>query len=461
MTQLQSEEAMRQGAKGSAAQRTMQGLRATQQERAPQIIETAAQRVAPGSVMTSSETATGDVFGEGVRRRAADAEAQVSRLYENYRTLQNANPVTLAPNASDLTLRISAALRDRAISPEIAPSTNAALNVMNQAASGPLDLTQADIFRKQISSAIRSAQSDEDRAAATILRRTYDDWLDAQVDNAAAMASRASLGAPGAASPSVPGSSPRDTMQALREARTAARNRFRMFEANDARDTGGRVIEDIIDGRIEPQQAVDRIMGDTRTFSITGAPVARRVRSVLGEGSQEWQTIQRGMMRRILLGGADQQAGELPEWGTMLSRINRALDGRAQASTNEMLGRQGTAELQGLRDMMESLSVPPEAVNRSRSGWIIGQATRPYRGASAGAAIGGLYDMLGGLGMLPPSPYPGAAAAVGGFGGRAVQETIDYAQALRAARGFRPPLRGLGQGGGPLSAVGSGIAVGR
>ena len=349
-------------------------------------------------------------------------------------------PASLLPAARD-------ALNERAIDATLAPGTHRILGEFQQLQGQSLDLLQSEVVRKRINSAIRSATSNEDEAAARSLLRTYDNWVDAQVR-------------------SLPNIYPQGTLDALRQARSAARQRFSTFEASGPHDAGGKLIERIVDGTVEPQQAVDRIMGGTRGLDSSGAQVARRLRGVLGDGSQEWQTVQRGMIRRILLGGADQQATGFPEWKTMLDRVNRALSGRGETSTAEALGGHGTAELEQLRELLRSLEVPPEALNRSGSGWRLMEALRPYTGGGAGAAVGAAYDALAKYGVVPEL-MPGAATIGGAFAGRGIQDVASALRALQATRGYTAPLRPLvpysGSSGSnqAISAIAAGLAVGR
>jgi hypothetical protein len=446
MTQLQAEEEMRQGVRGSLAAGPMLGLREAQQGRAGQIVENAAQRVAPGSIMTPTETGLGDVVREGVTRARDTSRRNVRKLYQEFDALAGAAPITLPPDPG-LTAAAQAAIAGRMISPDLAPSTAQILKRLDAVGSQPLDLKHSEVVRKQIRSAINSAhdgQRTEDEAAAIALRDVYDKWVSDSVE------ALPDVYAPG-------------TLGALKKARSAAAGHFKKFQASDPGDKGGKLVEGILRGRVEPQQVVDTIMGTRMGFDPSGAPIARRLRTTLGHDSAEWQSIQRGMVRRILLGGADAQSGGLPEWGTMLARANKALEGRGQDMAAQHLGRKGVVELEGLRDVLKSLEVPAGAVNRSNSGNLLARVMRPQRGAIGGMMAGGAVDLLSSYGIIPPLvPFKGAATVAGMAAGRGVQNAVDYLRAIQAARGYRAPMRPLLEsGGGALPAIGSGLGVGR
>jgi hypothetical protein len=118
-----------------------------------------------------------------------------------------------------------------------------------------------------------------------------------------------------------------------------------------------------------------------------------------------------------------------------------------------------------LRDVLKSLEVPKDAVNRSGSGNLLARVMRPQRGAIGGVLAGGAVDILAAYGLMPGVggmiPGKGAATVAGLFAGRGVQNAADYFKALQAARGYRAPIRPLiPHSGSTLPAVISGAALG-
>ncbi len=445
LTQLQVEEEMRQGVRGSLAAGPLRGLREGQQGRAGQIIANAEGRIAPNAILTPTETGLGDVVSQGVTKARDTSRTNVRKLYKAFEDQAGAAPITLPPDPG-LSAAAKKAIEGKMISPELAPSTAHILAKLDEVAAGPLDLKHSEVVRKEIQSAINSAHDGkrfEDEAAAIALRNAYAKWVDQSVD------SLPDVYAPG-------------TLASLKKARGAASEHFGKFRASDPGDKGGKLVEGILRGRVEPQQVVDTVMGNRVGFDPSGAPIARRLRTTLGDKSPEWESIQRGMVRRILLGGADAQSTGLPEWGTMLARVDKALEGRGQDMAAQHLGIKGVAELEGLRDVLKSLEVPKDAVNRSGSGNLLARVMRPQRGAIGGAMAGGAVDLLSAYGLLPPLvPFKGAATVAGMAAGRGVQNAADYFRALQAARGYRAPVRPLiPQGGGTLPAIASGAALG-
>ncbi len=423
LAHLQAEEAMRQGARGEGAQSVMRGVRDQQISQAPLAIESASQRVAPGATITPTEAGAGDVLVEGVRGAERAAGAKVGEAYKAFRGASDAGGYSIPPEASaDLTARIGQAFRtaDFIYDPTGKPA-GAVVEYLRKATSeGPITPEFAEELRKRIGATAARMTDPQDRAALNLVKRGFDDWFTAQMD-------------------AIPSAGTGGTMDLLRQARATAAAKFRKFESTGAGDKGGALVERIVAGRIEPQGAIDAMMGGARGFDVNGAAGARRVRDVLGAGSQQWQTMQRAMIRRILLGGADQQATGFPEWQTMLARINRALEGRGEDLAADALGRKGIEELRGLRDLMGSLAVPSDAMNRSGSGWALMRALQPYIGTGTGAGIGGaLGAALGGSMGVPGSAAAGAAA--GGLAGKTLQNILNHALAVKAAKGYRAPL---------------------
>jgi hypothetical protein len=120
-------------------------------------------------------------------------------------------------------------------------------------------------------------------------------------------------------------------------------------------DAAGKLVEQIRRAISTTRSPVRQADGLARRVRRGRAAGRRAVRDIVGEQSPEWQTLQQGMVRRIVFGDANKQAIDLQPgeqaWKTMDTRISQALEGRGAGWPSEMLGADATTRLRELREI--------------------------------------------------------------------------------------------------------------
>jgi hypothetical protein len=202
-------------------------------------------------------------------------------------------------------------------------------------------------------------------------------------------------------------------------------------------------------------------MGSRGGFDEGGLAVSRRVRDIVGEQSPEWQTLQQGMVRRVLFGDANKQAIDFQPgeqaWKTMDTRISQALgEGRGAgwprtcwAPTRRPAARDARDRpRQG--DPGEGRQPVGLGLRGERAGRGPGQGGRDV-GGGPGAYLGSMTG-AGPVGALVGAGLGGGAAAAGGV----MRDQLQARELRRLLGSYRAPKAGPGIDLPSLSTFGAG-----
>jgi hypothetical protein len=421
---------MLSGTEGPGAQRVIEGFKQGQDAAVGQAAENIAQAAAPGGRGGYGESGTGHLVAQHVNDAADQAWQEVGNAYKQ----AGADRVVIpAPATADLIPRIfgdqGALARSNyaAVRPERAPATASIRDTLEHYVVGQdPTLAHVDDVRKTLGEMARDPSiSDTDRRMVRIALGEFDKWTDDAIGSQASTL-------------------PAQSLQQLKQARGTARDWFRTFQKDPLnKDNVGPVIEDIRNGTLTGNKLFDRLMGAKTAFDDSALPVARRVRAITGDQSPAWQTLQQGMIRRIVFGDANKQSMD-PQpgqqaWQTMKTRIGQALNGRGEALARDMLGDETTNRLLDLRDLADSMTVK-QKMQAQGSGYENIRSrqemmNRLLKTVSSGVGAGTGF-VLGG---------PVGAAVGGGLGmaGTLALERVGQRQAADAARqltrGYAPP----------------------
>jgi len=429
------------GVLGERAQRVAEQAGVAQHRAMGQAAENVAQAAAPGAIGGYGEAGTGELVGQAVNKAADDAWTRVGQAYASTGADKHVIP---AAHTGDLLPTIMDTLdksKLRAVGPQNAPTFGTMLDTLRSYVVGQdTTLSHLDEVRKAIGRMARDpAISDTDRSVSRLALGGFDKWLD---DAVGAQASTL----------------PAQSVAALKGARAQAKDWFRTFEADPlagGADKVGPTIEAVRAAAENPQwggltgQALfDKLMGRATGFDAGALPVARKVRDIVGAGTPEWQTLQQGMVRRVLFGDADKQAmtfqpGE-QAWRTMATRIRKALDGRGADHAAEMLGAGTVEQLRQLGLLAESLSVTSKAGNPSGSGYEVGRQGRAVAEQMTKQA---LSTLGGAIGLSGGGPVGSLLGSVVGHGvGTALRRGGDARNARQIAALVEPyaPLAARG-----------------
>lgn len=182
----------------------------------------------------------------------------------------------IAPEAAEqLPARISSALEDFDLTPDLTPAAVRAVDVVGEMTDAVAkgEGARFETFRRRLGGLIGSAKNKTDRNAATRVKRAFDDWLDDSVEQGLFE------GNP-------------ETLSMLKEARSLRSQYGRQFEALDNTDTAGKIMQNIVEKADSPEQVVNYIFGQSalgRKGASTSA--VQRIKQAVGEDSETWDAI--------------------------------------------------------------------------------------------------------------------------------------------------------------------------
>lgn len=296
LKQLQLEDSLRHGALGSRAQTTMTNF--AEQQQAPAIAAARARQQAEigGGRSTIEQAAeAGGMTREGVRARAAAAEAEISDAYE---AVGDAFMSTKGMKGLTNSLIRTAKTNAFEMDPRLAPASASLLGQLDDFAAmlkggagkiRPYHIRKLESFRRVLNNKINTALNATDRRQIVLLKQNFDQYLDDAVTRGLMS------GDPGA-------------LEALQIARALRADYARKFQNQPTRtrsgmtiqDPPGKMMEDLIAADPTDEQVMNYMFGASRLGGKNaGAQVAGHLREVLGADSQEWQAIRQAAFLKL------------------------------------------------------------------------------------------------------------------------------------------------------------------
>ena len=290
--QLSKEDSLRSGIQGEGAQKTMLDFEDMQRQQINTAKEGVEQSLGGEAVTTQQ---AGALAREGIVTAEQAAEDAVSAAYENVGdaalTTEGVNKLLNATRKAVIGVD-----KDRNLK-----STASFLKQINRSQRVMADLSKAgvkpkaqhikelDNLRKRIATGIESAENNADRSQMIKMKNAFDDYLDEAITKSLFEGDQSVL-------------------ESLKGARALFSDYAKKFRESPARTKGGRSIPDregkfierVISSDPTDEQIVGAVFGASNFSNGSGAMMAKRFKSILGEDSQGWLAIRQAALRRLI-----------------------------------------------------------------------------------------------------------------------------------------------------------------
>lgn len=433
VTQIAREEAMRQAARGGAAQRTMSQFDVQQNQAIKDAInERLGSTFAPRVGLFTEQQAAGGGLFEMIRGRAEEMRGAAKSLYDK---LDLPSVRVEAETVGNLPGRITSKIQesDFILGPELTPKTNQILTQVETIVprAGDVEITEVSLkqiekVRRQISRIAKDAEpGSSDSQAARLVIQEFDSWLDDGIQAGLAK------GDP-------------EQLDILKRARSLYKNYKQAFGAGKPMSPDAdaqNAINKIVSKDLTPTETMNIVFGASKLGdNQTSARIVSKLKTLFGEESLEFENIRSAAFSRLF----QDSLGNIKQAPAIVREIDELTMGKGSAVGKELFT---SAQLKQLRDFRSAVSktiTPAEARNPSRTGYEIARLgsdiarTLGLTGAAQSAATGDL----------------GAASVLAGLslGGRTLRGMRESSQAIspvgvpRPSAGFVLPLS-VGVGG--------------
>lgn len=403
---IMREQAAARGGLGQEAQQTARGFFDNQREALDQASDNVRSLIGDrrGTVFANNPLEAGEMVSDAVRRKAADAKATYQRGYKDFgqmagdfesqafdglgRSIRNklsqrAEPVIV----DDVTTPVAArALQDLDETLGGAIPTNRASPLGNRTPAGDtFSIQDMDQARKrlttmysQIGNASPTAASDK-RALGNIIG-AFDDHVEQALLSPLFSGDEAAYGV-------------------LKSARKSYADYAKNFRPQGPGDDVGTVIQKIVgryDGQAAtPNEVANYLYGATNVGAKgQSVRVAQRLKSMLGDDSEEWFAVRQGLWSKL----TEPPAG-MTDWGPqkVSERIFKFLNGDGQVLSHVLFDAEERKLISQFGTVLKQLVPPTGSVNHSNTAPVL---MRIAKGSMDGlAAIGG-FSLGGPLGAM-------------------------------------------------------------
>lgn len=386
--QSASEEAYRAGARGAPAAQVMQGFDEVQ----GRAVEAARQRVADqagGRAVDKLDAA--DAVIAGVQREATAARQAGS---DAYRALEESGAAISGDSVRNLGNQI--ATRTKATGYSIGadtPNASAAIgflrNTFDSIKAGAVPFMDLERARQQfvrLRSAAYRGSNGADQTVMDAVMEAYDGWLDDTVTAALMQGDEAVIG----------------QAQQARQLWGKYRQTFLSKEGAD------NFIRKIVTDDLAPDQVAGWLYGAATTpGGGQTSLVAKRIKNILGEASEEWQMVRRAAFDHIT------KAPEGKSFGPqkVVSNLSEFIGGKGKTLARELFSADELRQIGEFRDMLRVLVPPPRSTNPSGTAYELQRGMMQMLGTLVGAGGGPVGAMAGRQAVMSGTDFAGKLAA--------------------------------------------------
>lgn len=422
--QIANEEAMRNAARGSLAQKVMQRFDVGQRKAIEEEAGLVGRTIAPEAKAATQSEAGGTMY-EMLRSKQKQMKGDVSKAYEATDLKALNIPVSAA---EEMPLRIGKAIQDQNLvfDPSLTPSSVQAFNEVKNAIPKmegvkitDINLKSLENTRRKLNSFYGTAANETDQKVINTIRNEFDNWLDDTITKGLA-------------------SGDPEQLAKLKEARASARDYFSKFKVDPkAADVDAqKVIDKIVSKDLTPVETMNYLFGSSKIGENQGAVrVAKKFKDIFGEGSDQFNEFRQAAYLRLV---QDSQ-GNLKPSSKIVKEVDELLMGKGAELAKEIFTPEQFKSLRDFRVALSKTLTPSQATNPSKTGYEI-------------ARLG--EDLIKGLGLMTMAggdiaTGAGVTAATG-----LIKPARGAASAYQATRGVTAPTL-QGTYGAPL-----GVAVG-
>lgn len=399
------EEAARNEARGAMAGNLMRSFDERQLLARRAAEEQMRANLAGGRSIVDSDQAAGAFTLDAVRNAATNLDNQVGAAYDAVRQMDLAvgdDAVSQLPSF----VRRSLEARDIPIDDVLTPAASRAIKDLERLIPEavdqqggpvvPVDFKKIETARRRLLSFQGAASNGTDALAVREVKQAFDNWLDDAVDNSLFSGDPAAL-------------------EAMKAARKLRAEYGAKFEARPGVDDS-QLVQKMIDRDVTAVEVSNWLYGSTQ-IGRNGQSVrlAKRLKSIFGENSDEWNAIRQGALTRAL-SPTGKEAG--PQ--QIASSLRDFLNGKGSPLSTQLFTPAERTKLAAYARLMETITPPPGATNPSKSAYAM-------------ARLGGDIASMMNAGDLPLT-----ARIFMKFGGSLTRDGRAYSRARKATQGYRP-----------------------
>jgi hypothetical protein len=381
-------------------------------------------------IVAQTPQEAGALVSRGIQGEAGGAKNTVRSLYETAKAMPGEIHSSAFENMTghirgDLHGGDSPVIIDRGTTPNAAKMMGylddqvAGLHIQNKAAPGFLAPQAADVqtvgvnlagvdqWRKNLS-AMRSdayassmpGQTNADARAAQRVLDAFDSRIDAAINSGQFTGDQRAI----------------DAWNQAREAYSDYRSTFTARRNDPVGRAMQRIVGDPINDPLTPGKVIDAIVG--KEGGTGSAPLANRIRTVLGEQSPEWVGVKQGTLQKLIAPAEGETDFGVARQAQRLSKfLNSDMAGAIYTPTEQ-------ATLRGYANLMRNLTMP--AGSYSPSGPMIQRLIN-----AVGTRVGAIIGFSAGHAVLPGHPLVGELAGLEA-GRRVAQATEKYFNGMRS-----------------------------
>lgn len=426
IAQLAEEEAMRNAARGSFAQKILARFDEKQKTEVLKDLQAKQKAFATGQITTSPEEVGGKLY-ELIRNKQMEMKGQYKTAYGDV----DPTALRLLSEAVDpLESRVLGILKDRVVDPKLTPASRSAVGEIRaiipktgKANVTDISLKTIETTRKKLNEYYKAGANDTDKGNVSAIIKEFDSWLDDSISDGLIRGDISQLGK-------------------LKEARSLFSKYKETFPTKDtaklADSDAAKVIRTIVEKDLQPSEVMNLLYGKSAIGeSQSAVRTVQRLKKMFGNESNDFKQFQESAFVRLT---RDSQGNMLPA-SKIVKTIDELFMGKGSALTRELFDATQINTIRKLRSDLSKLVVPIEAQNPSRSG---------YEGARAVISVLNKLGFTGAAGNLAS----GDIASAGAMGAASLVSQIKPVIAARKATNMiAPPLSGL-------LPAGSGTALG-
>jgi hypothetical protein len=416
IAQLAEEEAMRNAARGSFAQKILARFDEKQKVEVLKDLEAKQKAFASGQITTSPTEVGGRIY-ESIRNKQQELKLGYKSAYE---AVDPTALRILSESVDPLESRVMATLKERVVDPTLTPASRNAIDEIRaiipktgKANVTDISLKSIETTRKKLNELYKAGANDTDRGNVSAIIKEFDNWLDDSITNGLVRGDINQLGK-------------------LKEARALyAQYRTTFPQGNTGKladADAAKNIRTIVEKDLQPSEVMNLLYGKSAIGEAqSSVRTVQRLKKMFGADSNDFKQFQEAAFVRLT---RDSQGNMLPA-SKIVRTIDELIMGKGSGLTRELFSADQIREITKLRSDLNKLVVPIEAQNPSRSG---------YEGARAVISVLNKMGFTGAAGNLAS----GDIASAGLMGATSLASQVKpVLSARRATNMISPSPQGL------------------
>jgi len=432
IAQLAEEEAMRNAARGSFAQKILARFDEKQKIEVLKDLESKQKGFAVSQITTAPEEVGGRLY-ELIRNKQQELKSGYKTAYEAV----DPTALRFLNGAVDpLESRVRGALKDRVLDPTLTPASKSAISEIQtiipktgRANVTDISLKTIETTRKKLNEFYKAGANDTDRGNVSAIIKEFDNWLDDSISDGLIRGDINQLGK-------------------LKEARKLYAEYSTQFPKGNvsklADADAAKVIRTIVEKDLQPSEVMNLLYGKAAIGEAqSSVRTIQRLKKMFGKDSDDFKTFQEAAFVRLT---RDSQGNMLPA-SKIVKTIDELVMGKGSALTRDLFNAEQINTIRKLRADLNKLVVPIEAQNPSRSG---------YEGARAVISVLNKLGFTGAAGNLAS----GDIASAGAMGAASLASQVKPVIAARRATSTAAPKVSGALPSGSATALGGALGTG-